>query len=170
MLGEGDGRFLHRFLCANQFAEVDYVDRSARMLDLARGRLAQAQRSRVRFNLADGRHFVAERNYDLVVTHFFLDCLTSAEVHRLAEKLAASTTTNAIWINSEFSAPASGWRRFRARLWISMLYMAFRLLTGLRVSEIPDYPCALEAAGFQLQSEHTSSAELLSSQLWKKTG
>src|SRR4051812_37776164 len=38
ILGEGDGRYLKRFLRTNSQAEVDYVDVSARMLWLAKRR------------------------------------------------------------------------------------------------------------------------------------
>lgn len=168
MLGEGDGRFLQRFLLANSQAQVDYVDRSNRMLSVARQRLSDAQQERVRFHHADSRDYLPDSGYDTVVTHFFLDCLSAPEVVELARSLAHSTAQNAHWIISEFDTPIRGWQRLRARMWIAALYRAFRWLTGLQTSTIPDYPRALEEAGFRLQSAHTASAGLLTSQLWKK--
>jgi ubiquinone/menaquinone biosynthesis C-methylase UbiE len=170
MLGEGDGRFLRRFLLVNPTAEVDYVDGSERMMRIARERLSPSQRRRVRFHYADALMFVPNAGYDLIVTHFFLDCLSPEETEKLAKRLACASASNARWIVSEFETPRSGWRRLRARLWISSLYLAFRWLTGLHVSKIPDYRGALTQGSFRLRAENTSSAGLLTSQVWEKTG
>jgi hypothetical protein len=56
-----------------------------------------------------------------------------------------------------------------ARALIRLLYVAFRLLTGLRTSALPDYASALLAAGFTLTTHHHSLAGLLTAQLWEYT-
>jgi ubiquinone/menaquinone biosynthesis C-methylase UbiE len=168
MLGEGDGRFLERFLLANSDAQVDYLDLSHCMLARARARLSAAQQERVRFHHADSRQFLPGSKYDTIVTHFFLDCLSAPEAIELTRILARATTQDAQWIISEFDTPRQGWRRLRARVWIAALYRAFHWLTRLEVSAIPDYAGALEQAGFRLQSKHTASAGLLTSELWRK--
>ena len=43
--------------------------------------------------------------YDLVATHFFLDCLTMEECHALAAKLGGAVSPSAAWIVSEFAVP-----------------------------------------------------------------
>jgi ubiquinone/menaquinone biosynthesis C-methylase UbiE len=168
MLGEGDGRFLHRFLMANPHAHVDYVDRSRGMMARARQRLTEAQRERVCFHAADSREFLPGSGYDTVVSHFFLDCLTASEVAELALGLKRAMSPGSQWIVSEFEVPAHGWQRLRARLWIAGLYRAFHWLTGLQVAAMPAYADALQRAGFRLQSAHNTSGGLLTSQRWKR--
>ena len=165
MLGEGDGRFLAAFARLNPEAEIDYADRSAKMLRLAAHRV-QPQ-TKVRFH---HRNLLTDplpgSGYDTVVTHFFLDCLSHDELTRVVQKTAASATTKARWIVSEFREPNGGWERLRARLWIRGLYLAFRMVTKLQTQRLPDHGKALRDAGFAMQSEAIASAGLLTSQLW----
>lgn len=166
ILGEGDGRFLAEFARANPEAQVDYIDRSAKMLELAKHR---SGRSAVRFhldNLLDSD--VPGTRYDTVVTHFFLDCFSEEDVTTIVEKIARCVVPDARWVVSEFREPAAGWRKWRARFWIRGLYLTFRMATGLRAQRLPNYPAALCAAGFRLQAETITSAGLLTSQLWKR--
>src|SRR5579863_2788365 len=87
VIGDGDGRFAARLLQHNPLVMVDAVDASHAMLrELVRG--AGLNAARVRAHAADARQFnFAEVCPDLVATHFFLDCLTTAEVESLAKKL-----------------------------------------------------------------------------------
>jgi ubiquinone/menaquinone biosynthesis C-methylase UbiE len=65
MLGDGDGRFLKRFLREADQAEVDYVDCSGQMLALARSRLTSEMRERVRFHKLTAHEFQPYKQYDL---------------------------------------------------------------------------------------------------------
>lgn len=166
MLGEGDGRFLAEFARQNPDAHVDYVDRSRKMLKLARER---TQQPRVNFCHSDAVcDPLPNDNYDTIITHFFLDCLSEQDLTLLLQKIAASTTATARWVVSEFREPSTGWQRLRARLWIGGLYRAFWIATGLATQRLPDYSRALLDAGFTLESESLASSGLLTSQLWKR--
>lgn len=165
LLGEGDGRFLQRLIKINPTATFDYVDGSARMIEVARRKCGER---RVNFHqLNPVKDELPSGSYDLIVTHFFLDCLSEEEVQHLVAKIAASNN-QALWLISEFAIPAHGWRRLRAQLWVGSLYEAFRILTGLSVRQIPDYPSALASTGFHCTRSHTSNAGLLRSELWQR--
>ncbi len=169
MLGDGDGRFLAAFLRANPHAEVDAVDNSAAMLALARQRVGGPDQSRVHFHHADAaRWHPPAAGYDLIVTHFFLDCFTDGELRPLVNRLAACTVPDARWIVSEFRQPAHGLAAWHAGLWIAGLYAFFRFVTGLRVRRLPDHAAALTAAGFRLERETLARFGLLTSQCWRR--
>ena len=169
VLGDGDGRFLASFLRVNRSAEVDSVDASAAMLTLARRRIGEADLARLRFHHSDARRWQPPPvSYDLIVTHFFLDCFPDAELRPLVARLAAFTTPGARWIVSEFRQPADGLAAWRARAWIAGLYAFFRITTGLRARRLPDHTAALEAAGFRLERETLARGGLLASQLWQR--
>ena len=123
----------------------------------------------MRFFHADARDWQPPRgDYDLIVTHFFLDCFTDAELAPLAARLAASTTKQARWVVSEFHQPARGFAAWRARFWIAGLYAFFRLATGLRVRRLPDYRAVLQAQGFHCERLVAAHGNLLVSELWRR--
>ena len=57
ILGEGDGRFLQKFLTGNEHAQIDVVDASPAMLKLAHSRVSEEQLDRVRFYETDVRNW-----------------------------------------------------------------------------------------------------------------
>jgi ubiquinone/menaquinone biosynthesis C-methylase UbiE len=168
ILGEGNGRFLRELLRENATVEVDCVDGSARMLELARARIG-GDAHRVRFILADALDWRADRrDYDLVVTHFFLDCFEAPGVRALVDKLAAASQPRATWLLADFTIPGDRWRGWHARLWVSSLYAFFRLATGLRTRAIVDPAPLLEAHGFRRRRDARTRLGMLSSTSWQR--
>jgi Methyltransferase domain len=166
VLGDGDGRFTARLLAANPRIRVDAVDASQAMLEALLRRVGP-HRDRVRTHLADARGWSpCNGTYDLIVTHFFLDCLTTEEVAALAARLRPCATDQARWVVSEFAVPPRGFGRIIARPIVAGLYWAFGLLTGLEVRRLPAHRAALLEEGFSLQREQCSAAGLLVSEMW----
>ncbi len=165
VFGDGDGRFLARLLIANPHVEVDAVDGSAAMLALTAGRIGQ--QSRVRLHHADALAFAPSGHYDLIVTHFFLDCLTSAEIETLLKRIEPHLRPGARWLLSEFAVPHRQPAAWLARLLIALLYRAFGVLTGLRTRTMPDYPMLFERAGWFPELRHTFLGGILVSELWR---
>jgi SAM-dependent methyltransferase len=165
VLGDGDGRFLARLLAANPHVDADAVDTSAAMLHLLKAR-CRAHASRLRTHHASALTFTPSNTYDLVVTHFFLDCLTQSEVESLIARLTPHLATNALWLVSDFRIP-TGPMRWPARFLIAALYLAFRLLAGLRTRRLPDYAAALSAAGFTQIAHQHLLAGILTTELWQ---
>lgn len=167
--GDGDGRFTARLLEANAAVRVDAVDASAAMLARLK-HAAGANAERVRTTQADARswgaHVSEAVRFDLVYTHFFLDCLTDAEVRPLAQRVAEHLEPGGMWVVSEFAIPQAGAGRQVARLIIGVLYRAFGILTGLAVRRLPEYRAALRDAGLRLQRERRWLGGLLVSECW----
>lgn len=164
VLGDGDGRFTARLLAANPAMQIDAVDASPAMLRQLQ-RNAGPNANRVRTHIADARTWHPQARYDLIATHFFLDCLTTAEVAALAARLRLAAAPNAPWLVSDFAIPTSS-ARLVARPLVAVLYRAFGLLTGLRIRRLPNHNSALAAAGFTLSRRQARLAGLLVSQLW----
>lgn len=167
VMGDGDGRFTARLLDENGTVRMDAVDASAEMLRaLLRG--AGKQAARVRAQRVDARAWRPEPEaaYDLVVTHFFLDCLSSAEVGTLAKRVRQAAAEDAIWVVSEFAVPAGWFGALVARPLICGLYWAFGCLTGLKQRRLPEYAMALRMAGFELARRRSWLGGLLLSEVW----
>jgi len=167
VIGDGDGRFTARLLAANRLIKVDAIDAGPAMLE-ALLRRAGKNAARVRAEVADARLWQATNAepYDLVVTHFFLDCLTTAEVRSLAGRIHLASNSNSLWVVSEFAVPQSFFGRIIARPLVAALYAAFGILTGLKVRSLPEYDAALTEAGFRMVRRRTRLCGLLVSEMW----
>jgi ubiquinone/menaquinone biosynthesis C-methylase UbiE len=166
LIGDGDGRFAARLLNMNRTIHIDAVDLSPAMLRSLSAN-AGAFLNRVSAYRADARTWQPPRSdYDVIVTHFCLDCLTTSEVSSLACRLRSEVRPESRWVVSEFAIPERWFGRVVARPLIRALYLAFRLLTGLRVDRLPDYRGALKTAGFRLARESESLSGLLVSEIW----
>jgi hypothetical protein len=171
VLGDGDGRFLGRLMASASRMQADAVDASSAMLHLLRHRIGkQGNLNRLTTTCADARIFVPYSDYDLVVAHFFLDCLTEAETETLIARLRPHLVPGGRWLISEFQVPQAG--RFQRRVAqgiISALYAAFRLLTGLRVSRIPPWRPLLARHGFTVRARRSWLRGLIVSEIWELT-
>jgi ubiquinone/menaquinone biosynthesis C-methylase UbiE len=164
--GEGNGRFLGEFVRAHPAAEIDCIEASARMIALARRRV---ESSKVRFIQADLRAADLEpQTYDLIVTHFVLDCFDEQSLPSAIEKLARAATLEAQWMIAEFCEPVCGWQRFQARLLIAIMYRFFRVTAGIEARHLVDYKPLLGAERFVLEREVGSPNEMICSQLWRR--
>jgi SAM-dependent methyltransferase len=171
VLGDGDGRFTARLLQINPRIHADAVDISPAMLQLLRQRCQRASPStadRLKTHHADAFAFLATPSagiYDLVVSHFFLDCFTQPELAQLIGSIVPHLAPGALWLVSDFRI-SSGAMRLPARLLVRFLYIAFRALTGLRVTQLPDHETALSTSDFVLHIRHRSLLGMLTTELW----
>jgi SAM-dependent methyltransferase len=168
VLGDGDGRFTARLLRRNRAVRVTAVDASAEMLGLLRKRCA-GDAGRLEARLGDAREFGPAERADLVATHFFLDCLEQGEVESLVARVVGAMERDGRWVVSEFRVP-EGWLRWPAAMLVRGLYLAFRVLTGLRVTRLPDHAGALRKAGMALTAERRLLAGVLTTQVWQRVG
>jgi len=194
LLGEGPGRFLAELLRANARVEVTCVERSPRMIEAARGELKRRglDGSRVRFencdvfawqplarpsailSPSDGERAgvrgipASHEQFDLVATHFFLDCFRRDELERLVAKAGEATTPNACWLLTDFQVPPRGWQRWRARAVLALMYAFFRAVTGLSAARLTPADEFLEAAGFRLVERRLANFGLVHADLWRR--
>jgi SAM-dependent methyltransferase len=169
LLGDGDGRFLARLLAANTTLTVDVVDSSPsmlRLLDRCIRRAGPQAHQRICLHSADALEWNPTGSYDLVVSHFFLDCFFAPQLERLFDRVLPHLRPGAQWVISEFAIPHNAFTAYLARGFINLLYRAFALLTGLPVRALPDYAAALLRRGFVLSQDRRYLAGLLCSQVW----
>jgi SAM-dependent methyltransferase len=167
VLGDGDGRFLARLLRQNRAMRAVAVDTSAAMLGLLRRGCAFAA-TRLATRQQSALDAAPEPDTDLIVTHFFLDCLTQAQVDALTAGLAAKVRPGTLWVVSDFAVPATPLLRPLAAVYVRALYVVFRLLTGLRVTRLPDPQTALYAAGFERVARRERLGGVLYTEVWRR--
>ena len=169
VLGDGDGRFLKRLLHQNPRLTADVVDSSRSMLRLLEIRLGSS-RQRIQVHHTDALAWEPAGNYDLIVSHFFLDCFFPEQVEQLLDRVLPHAQSGAQWVISEFAIPANPILGPFAVALVGLLYRIFRVLTGLRVRRLPDYANALRKRGLVQLEERTWLGGLLCAQLWSLPG
>jgi ubiquinone/menaquinone biosynthesis C-methylase UbiE len=171
MLGEGNGRFLAALLQRHPLIRVDCVDSSERMLALARRQVVEtipAEIRRVQFLQGDVITWTPPDRYDLIVTHFFLDCFNTRQVGLVVAKLAQAAAPNAVWLLADFRIPDGGFARLHARVWLALMYWFFRGVAGIEAHSLVDPSPFLRAEAFTLARQDLYRVGMLKSELWRR--
>lgn len=171
LAGEGHGRFLSA--CAKRFpeSEIVVVESSAGMIDVARARLEKLVPTAreiefVHAPLLAWEHPVGA--FDLIVTHFFLDCFP-AQVHaEVVSRLGELATPDAHWLLADFQIATARLARLRSQVIVGLLYGFFRLVCGLKADRLVAPEEDFEMAGFSRHSRITSEWGLLRSEWWRR--
>jgi cyclopropane fatty-acyl-phospholipid synthase-like methyltransferase len=167
LLGDGDGRFLARLMAANPNVTADVVDSSRSMLMLLERRLCRSgDDQRICLHHVDALTWNPTGTYDLIVSHFFLDCFFPHQLEQLFDAVLPHALPGAHWVISEFAIPRNAFAAYFARGIIRWLYRAFGWTTGLRVRALPDYAAPLLRRGLVAVHDRRYLAGLLCSQLW----
>jgi ubiquinone/menaquinone biosynthesis C-methylase UbiE len=169
--GDGDGRFLARVVQVAPSMRVTAVDVSDAMLRRTRRRLPAS--AAVTLVEADALTYSPEKEgvmYDLVVSHFFLDCFTEDQLRQLVSHVNRATYPTAQWIVSDFAIPPGRLLRPFAKLLIRGMYEAFGWMTGLEPRRLPDHHAVLQESRWMLVDSRRLLRGLLVSELWEKRG
>jgi ubiquinone/menaquinone biosynthesis C-methylase UbiE len=164
--GEGHGRFLPE--CVKHFpkARIVVVDFSKKMLEIAK---RKTRSDRVEFVHADFLELIGpSREFDLLVTHFFLDCFTDDELALVVRKLATMATPEANWLLADFQIAAAGVARLRSRAIVGILYRFFKITTGLHANQLICPDEEIKKAGFTRHRHQSSDWGLLKSEWWRR--
>lgn len=171
LLGEGPGRFLAELLRLNPRVEVTCVERSPKMVAAAQLALRRAGMDAAQV------HFLPEdalawdppwAAFDLVATHFFLDCFPPEDLARLIPKIAQAATPDALWLLSDFHQPERGWQKWRAQAILALMYAFFRRAAGLSARRLASPDPLLKAEGFHPTRRIHLNFSLLHSTLWRR--
>lgn len=169
ILGEGNGRFLVECRRKMPEAHIVCVDASARMVALAQRRLAGDCGS-TEFVCADALSWKPSRHdFDLIVTHFFLDCFRPEQLESLIAKLAGAAVPDANWLLADFQAASAGLARIRSKLILWTMYCFFRVVTRLPAKALTSPDVFLERRGFRLAERRVAEWDLLHTDWWRRT-
>jgi SAM-dependent methyltransferase len=168
LLGEGPGRFLVELLRINPNAEVVCLEQSPRMIREAAWQVKRngLANQHLRFEKCDALQWKPSGKFDLVVSHFFLDCFPPDALAYVTGKVAAATTENACWLLTDFRVPDQGWRKWRGTVVLALMYTFFRFATRLSASQVTPPDEFLRGAGFRLAARRLANFGLIHSDLW----
>jgi len=171
LVGEGNGSFLLPFAQRFPNTQITVLDESITMLNIARKRLESAgiDIERIQFRQADvTMELPVQGSYDLMVTLFFFDNFEEATVRRIVWALQCICTPSAQWLLSDFQVPASGWRHFRARVWLKILYTFFRCVAKIPARSLSPSEAILAVTDFKPVARKTCCGDMLYSTLFQR--
>ncbi len=169
LVGEGPGRFLEAALVAMPEARFVVVDASAAMLEVAASRVRSWDRPRVRFEHGALPGWTGDPGaFDLVATHFFLDCFGREDLAGVIAALDRAAAPAASWLLTDFGLPDAGWARRRARLIHALMYLVFRPLTGIGARSLVPPEEGLLVRGWRRDAQREWSCGLIRSSHWRR--
>ncbi|MCB1327159.1 MAG: class I SAM-dependent methyltransferase [Spirochaetales bacterium] len=149
-IGDGSGRGVADLLARGKPERVCLVDISEAMLERAHRRCAAIETgAKIEYVHADIRElkFDGSFAFDLVLTHFLLDCFENSQVRAIVERVSRVCTPNALWYASDFSQ-CRGLAALPADAIVRMLYGFFRVTCGIDADQLPDYGTCFEKSGW----------------------
>ncbi|WP_424962953.1 methyltransferase domain-containing protein [Ekhidna sp.] len=137
ILGGGTGKILKH---VPNSEELDFVEKSQRMLDRAKKR--RINRS-VNYIQADFLEFESEKKYDVIICPFFLDCFGEQSLNTVIVKVKELLCTNGTLIVTDFDR-----KRIHPFLLESMLIF-FDWFSNLEATQLIDLRSFLKKNGFE---------------------
>ncbi len=119
VLGGGTGELLSYFKAGQS---ITYIEQSQKMISLAKKRKFNCS---VDFIQKDFLLYEPKKKFNAIVTPFFLDCFTEAELSVVFRKLQPILKKNGLWLQADFYAQ----NKFQAHITKGM-YWFFRKTTS----------------------------------------
>jgi tRNA (cmo5U34)-methyltransferase len=138
ILGGGTGWILPFIYKVNPTLQIDYIDVSLKMIELARGRVKD---SKVRF-IAGTEGNIPDTDYDCVITNFYLDLFDDTKLPSVILCIKNSLQSGACWIVTDFVNE----RKWHKRT-LTIMYKFFRLTAGLQTQNLPLWEQGLRMVG-----------------------
>lgn len=134
IIGGGTGWILEALDKIGIAAHVDYLEASSKMLEKSKSR-PPFENLQVRFILGTQDSIEKNIQYDVVITHFFLDVFTSQNLPLVMNKLDQHLKPNGFWLMTDFMNNNRWWQSALIRL----MYLFFRITANLEGSRLMNF-------------------------------
>lgn len=165
IMGGGTGKFLIDLLKSGKVDKVTYVDISPGMIVKARRKVqSRGLLSRVEF-ICGGIADIPAVKFDLVCTHYFLDCFSEADLTKVFAKLKTCLAVQGLWHFSDFYLDKySSWYE---RKLLRFLYGFFRVTCGLGVDSLADFSKFFDSYKLRIVQEKSFGGGLLRTAVYR---
>lgn len=159
VLGGGTGWILPHLFKINPGLEIHYIDVSKNMIAHAKRRVSSA--NNIQFIVGTVEN-ITDRDFDCVVTNFYLDLFDNTKLEKLVPQIKASLLPGAYWLATDFVGVT---RWHRTVLWI--MYRFFYVTTGLRNLRLPEWQARLVNAGGTIIDQKHFSRDFIQTVVFK---
>ncbi|HBX62046.1 MULTISPECIES: class I SAM-dependent methyltransferase [Empedobacter] len=130
-VGGGAGKFIAEIEKLNLKLDIDYVDFSSKMIDLAKKE--KTSNLNINFIVADIFDFETDKKYDVVMTTFLFDHFNQSKAEELFSQLNSYLKVEGLWFYVDFVQNQKGWQKSVTNVMLSF----FRIVIGLDISQLP---------------------------------
>jgi len=165
ILGGGTGKFLVDLLNSVLVEKVIYVDISPGMIAKAKDKVRKLKlENKVEF-ICGGFESIPVGQYDLICTHYFLDCFEEEHIVEMLQVLKKSLSENGVWHFTDFYLDSGS--SFLRKKFVAFLYFFFRTSCGLKVDKLANFKKVFKNTGFKRIEEKYFRRRLLRTALYK---
>ena len=110
----------------------------------------------------DATVFEYGRQFDAVITPFFLDCFPTSDLSGAGKRWVNILRDGGKWIFTDF-VHGSRWQAL-----IPLMYAFFRITAGLQMQHLPDYSALFRPENFELEQCTPFLSGLVESRVYRK--
>ena len=162
ILGGGSGHILDALDQLGIQMQVVYIERSAKMLQLSRGRLL-SRRLSVSFIHGTGAD-IPPRKFDVVITAFFLDVFEEKGLSRVMKTIDGQLKFGGKWLQTDFVNTSSLWQRAL----VKCMYLFFRVFTNLEGSKLINFSPLFAQLGFEKEASRYFFKNMIVTEVYTK--
>jgi len=159
ILGGGTGWILPSIDSINSNIQIHYVDLSTGKIQKPKERGTDP--TRIRF-IEGTEQDIPDADYDCVITNFYLDLFSDAELKEIVIYIKNCMQPNSYWFVTDF-VTSSSWGNFK----LKCMYIFFWLTTGLKTDQLHDWDQVLRSNGVKLLDEKNSKGGFIKSVLYQ---
>ncbi|MFV0155955.1 class I SAM-dependent methyltransferase [Empedobacter falsenii] len=130
-IGGGAGKFISALEQHNLKLEIDYIDFSFKMIDLAKK--VNTRNLKINFIVSDIFEFKTSKKYDVVMTTFLFDHFSQERAEKLVDQLNDNLKPKGIWFYVDFTQDQKGWQKIITNFMLRF----FRIAIGLDITQLP---------------------------------
>ena len=134
IIGGGTGEFLNQFITEVKPVNIDYLEASLKMLDIALRKHQDIEN--IRF-IHGNENSLDLGMYDVVLTPFVLDLYSEKELMLMVHKIQSKLNPGAVWLVTDFYTDKDS--PFMHRALLKTMYLFFNLISGVKARQLPDY-------------------------------
>lgn len=159
ILGGGTGWILPFIDRINSNIQIDYVDLSPGMIKKAKERGIDP--ARITF-IEGTEQDIPDADYDCVITNFYLDLFSDAELKGIINHIMHCMQPNSYWLVTDF-VTGSSWSKSK----LKCMYFFFWLTTGLKTNQLPAWEQVMHSTGEKLLETKTSDRGFIKSAVYQ---
>lgn len=142
ILGGGTGKLIRALLEVQPDCRVTFVEASEAML--LRAKKWNQGSPNIEYVHGTEHSILPGASYDVVITPFYLDMFREDQLSGLVKLIGRSTRVPGKWLVTDFYSPGTIGQRWLLRI----MYLFFRVTTGIDASSLPDWKAPLRTEGW----------------------
>jgi tRNA (cmo5U34)-methyltransferase len=143
ILGGGTGWILEKINEVQPSVKIDYIEASSKMLRLARDK--NQHHNNIQYIHGTEQDVTALPLYDVIITNFFLDLFPDKKLSSVVRLILSKLKHDGCWIVTDFVNERKWWQR----VLLSVMYVFFKITTGIEASTLPDWNQVLTSSALE---------------------